>query len=61
MLYQKLEDEVKRLNKYQEETKEIFDLIRKREDKASYDTKYKSTLSGQIVIKIEEFRRSIRM
>ena len=36
-------------------------LIKKREDANCYDSKYKITLSGQIIIKIEEYRRSSRM
>jgi len=60
ILYQKLQDEIDRLNEYQLKTSEIFGLIRKREEVSQYDQKYRNTLASQICIKIEEYRRQIR-
>ena len=60
ILYQKLQDEIDRLNEYQLTTSEIFGLIRKREEVSHYDQKYRNTLASQICIKIEEYRRQIR-
>ena len=60
ILYQKLQDEVDRLNEYHEQIFEIINLIKKREDVSSFDQKYKSNLASQICIKIEEYKRQIR-